>query len=307
MASTIGAAIYYAQEKGWPVIPVWPADFDDEGAVTCRCGNQECRSIGKHPINKYGGKPIAPRGVLDATTDRRIISYWWSLVPDANIGVRGDKFFALDVDDMDALFDLTSANGRLPDTIESISGSGGTHILFSQPEGLVFGNEEGNLPRGINVRGNRGYIIVPPSNHKSGQRYEWEVSSHPRDVELAEAPDWLVKMIQAGRHEEVDLGEIVVADSAPDVDKLAIHPSMKELIKTAPVDGEDRSSSDQRAIVALLSVGCTPEQIKDQITTAIRKTGGKGHILGGGCDIAPGTPADNIRIWETVVANFELN
>jgi len=70
--------------------------------------------------------------------------------------------------------------------------------------------------------------------------------------------------------------------------------------------------NDKVAILGNLDVATTlligtPEQIKDQIITAIRKTGGKGHILGGGCDIAPGTPADNIRIWETVVANFALN
>ena len=259
MGSTLGAAIFYAEEKGWPVVPVWPADTI-AGEPVCRCGNKACRSIGKHPVNKIKGKPVAPRGVLEATTNRRVLSHWWSLIPDANIGVRGDKFFALDVDDPDALFELTSQYGELPDTVESHSGSGGKHILFKQPAGLILGNEEGNLPHGINVRGNRGYIIVAPSKNANGE-YVWELSSHPRDVELAEAPGWLIEII--GKPSEAEkIGEIECADSIPDIEKLDIHSSMKSLITTAPVDGEDRSSTDQKVIVALLSTGCEPAEVK---------------------------------------------
>jgi hypothetical protein len=260
MASTLGAALFYAQEKGWPVVPVWPADFVS-GEPVCRCGNPGCRSIGKHPVNKVQGRPVAPRGVLDATTNEQVLTHWWSLIPDANIGVRGDAFFALDVDEEDGLFQLVSQYGQLPDTVESLSGSGGRHILFKQPEGKILGNEEGDLPHGINVRGNRGYIIVAPSIHKSGQRYEWELSSHPREVELADAPEWLIELI-GDPTEAAPIEEVVCAENAPDLDKLDIHTSMKSLIQTPPVEGEDRSSTDQKVIVALYSAGCEPGEIK---------------------------------------------
>lgn len=274
MASTLGAALFYAKEKGWPVVPVWPVDFDETGTPACRCGNPDCRSVGKHPINKFGGKPVAPRGVLDASTNGRVISHWWSLVPDANIGVRGDAFFALDVDDENGYLELVSRYGHLPETVESLSGSGGRHILFNQPAGRILGNEEGDLPHGINVRGNRGYIIVAPSMHKSGRRYDWEVSSHPRDIEVADAPDWLIKLIgkPTGKQE---IAEIERASSAPDIDKLDIHSSMKATIKAAPIDGEDRSSTDQKVIVALLSAGCTPAEIKAIFSTYPIGTEGK--------------------------------
>ena len=44
-----------------------------------------------------------------------------------------------------------------------------------------------------------------------------------------------------------------------------------------------------------------------QMISKIKKTDGKGHILGGGCDIAPITPAENIGIWKEVVNSLELN
>ncbi len=53
-------------------------------------------------------------------------------------------------------------------------------------------------------------------------------------------------------------------------------------------------------VATTLAVG-TREQVRKEITSAIKKTDGKGHILGGGCDIAPITPAENIGIWKEVV------
>lgn len=260
MASTLGAALFYARDMGWPVVPVWPVDFP-EGQPKCRCGVQNCRSVGKHPITKFNGKPLAPKGVLNATTSTKVISHWWSMVPDANIGVRGKKFFALDVDDNYGLLELIGQHETLPDTVESLSGSGGRHILFKQPKGGILGNEEGELPHGINVRGNGGYIIVAPSMHMSGQRYEWELSSHPRDVKVAEAPDWLIEVIgkpsENGHYDEIEC-----AKNAPEIDALQIHPTTKGYILNGPDDGDDRSSIDQKVIVALLSAGCEPPQIK---------------------------------------------
>jgi MtaA/CmuA family methyltransferase len=47
----------------------------------------------------------------------------------------------------------------------------------------------------------------------------------------------------------------------------------------------------------------TPKDVEDESRECIRKTGGKGFILGAGCDIAPGTPIENVEVWKTVVRN----
>jgi uroporphyrinogen decarboxylase len=45
----------------------------------------------------------------------------------------------------------------------------------------------------------------------------------------------------------------------------------------------------------------TQEQVKDEIRTCVKKTGGRGHILGGACDIAPESPMGNVSIWKHVI------
>ena len=43
--------------------------------------------------------------------------------------------------------------------------------------------------------GGNGYIVAPPSKHKSGGVYRWEEGLGPSEVELAEAPEWLLAMV----------------------------------------------------------------------------------------------------------------
>ncbi len=45
----------------------------------------------------------------------------------------------------------------------------------------------------------------------------------------------------------------------------------------------------------------TPKDTLEESKSCIRKTGGIGHILGAGCDIAPGTPIENIEVWKKAV------
>lgn len=42
----------------------------------------------------------------------------------------------------------------------------------------------------------------------------------------------------------------------------------------------------------------TPDDVRAQIRNRIDATGGVGHILAGGCDIAPGTPMENVEVWK---------
>src|SRR5262249_15529618 len=71
-------------------------------------------------------------------------------------------------------------------------GSGGEHILFRHVTGLR--NSASKVGPGIDVRGDGGYIIAPPSSHASGRRYTWSVDHHPLDTPIAGAPDWLKEL-----------------------------------------------------------------------------------------------------------------
>ena len=86
--------------------------------------------------------------------------------------------------------------GEVPQTVDSLTGSGGRHLLFAYPEKGNVPSKSDALGPGIDVRGEGGLIIVPPSLHASGRRYEWEDSSRPFEVELAEPPLWVLELVQ---------------------------------------------------------------------------------------------------------------
>lgn len=67
-----------------------------------------------------------------------------------------------------------------------------------------------------------------------------------------------------------------------------------------------RSVGDRQALLGNVkppqTLFCgTPKDIEEESRECIRKTGGKGFILGAGCDIAPGTPIKNMEVWKTIV------
>ena len=48
---------------------------------------------------------------------------------------------------------------------------------------------------GIDIRGDAGYAVLPPSKHNSGNLYQWEAGCSPTEIEVAEMPEWMTKAI----------------------------------------------------------------------------------------------------------------
>lgn len=180
------AALHYATQFGWRVFPLhWT---DDAGM--CSCGNLACGGPGKHPRT--------PKGCLDASVDAEAIRAWWSRWPDSNVGVAtGAGLLVVDVDPRsggdDSMVDLCRTLGALPDTIECLTGGGGRHVYLSTRTDVR--NSAGIIGAGVDVRGEGGYVVAPPSSHASGRAYAWEVTSRPDEVDLAPVPQaWLDAM-----------------------------------------------------------------------------------------------------------------
>jgi len=57
------------------------------------------------------------------------------------------------------------------------------------------------LAQGIDLRGDGGYIVAPPSVHPTGRRYAWARGRSPMEILLAPLPRWLTAMrgIRVGR------------------------------------------------------------------------------------------------------------
>jgi hypothetical protein len=154
------------------------------------------RGLPIFPCQPRGKNPACARGALDATTDVSRINRWWGAIGELNIGLatgKGGGFFVCDIDNDEGeatLRTLEEAHGALPPTVETITGRG-RHLYFSLGEHKVR-NSAGKLGSGIDVRGEGGYVLAPPSVHPSGHLYTQSVGSADQ---FAEAPSWLHTLI----------------------------------------------------------------------------------------------------------------
>ena len=156
------AALAYAS-AGWRVFPVH-TPMADGG---CSCGRADCSNPGKHPRTKGGFK--------DATSDEAQVAQWWSQWPNANIGgIPGSAgFVVVDVDGPQG--EATADLLELTPTREVRTGRG-RHLYYRHPGGTI-GNQ-GPGP-GIDLRADNGYVLLPPSLHHSGRRYQWTDETVP--------------------------------------------------------------------------------------------------------------------------------
>lgn len=130
------------------------------------------------PRSKVPAIPKAEggRGVLDATADVERIRSWWARAPARNIGLRVPSgLFVLDVDSRhdgdENLRALIAANGdRWARTLTANTGGGGWHFVYTAPGGPI---GQSRLPPGVEVKTHAGYVVVEPSVHPFGRRYEW--------------------------------------------------------------------------------------------------------------------------------------
>jgi hypothetical protein len=194
---------------GWPVLPLCPG--------TCPGHPQHFRC--EHP-----GKMARIREWQHkASTDPYTVARWWDRWPDSNIGVvtgRRSGVMALDIDPrhdgmttvgyvmLDAdpgtvrAEDLPDQAPRpLPMTAAVVTGTDGYHVYMRWAEGITNSNKGlrryARDPRqpGVDVRGEVGYLVAPPSIHASGQTYRWLRSATGSAPEIPPAPGWLVDLL----------------------------------------------------------------------------------------------------------------
>lgn len=182
--------------RGWPVFRLY-----EVAGAHCSCGKPNCRSPGKHPRIKGG--------LTKATTDRIQIEKWWDRFPASSIGIVTGKpsgLVALDIDKdkggFDSLAQLVDKIGAIPDTLTQKTGGGGRHYFFSTPT-VTIRNSAGRLGSGIDIRGDGGYVVVPPSVHISGQSYVWLRDSIT--TPLATFPESLIELLISQPTQPVEL------------------------------------------------------------------------------------------------------
>jgi hypothetical protein len=186
------AAIGYA-EAGWRVLRLYGLHSIRSGNLICDCRRgYKCDKSGKHPID-WDWTHLA-------TNDVAVVSRWWDEQPNANIGIlMGGGHITIDLDllkptdngltGLEEWQEIQDHCGLAPETLTARTGSGGLHHVFREPTGHRSGCSLLPALKGakkIDQRGKGGLIVVSPSLHKSGNRYEWV-----NEVERALAPEWL--------------------------------------------------------------------------------------------------------------------
>ncbi|MFO0840855.1 MAG: bifunctional DNA primase/polymerase [Gemmataceae bacterium] len=262
MLSVKGAAALALAARGYAVFPC----YSMRGGG-CSCGN-ECKSPGKHPKTSNGHKA--------ATTDQDKTQRRWQADPEANIGLATGSVSGVWVLDLDgpegieALAQLETQHGSLPVTVSARTGGGGRHISFRLPDDVEIKSRAKIGGLSIDTRGEGGYVIVPPSNHRSGNPYEWENS--PENTPLADAPQWLLdfvtsKSIKVRTDSSDDFFEQVTGDpdlrTAPGAPKYSRHSKACELIGSYIARGEHLAELGQYALA--WGKRCTPPLEQDEI------------------------------------------
>ena len=154
-------------------------------------------TIGLPVIPVRGKKPFLKDWPDLATTDPMQIEKWFGNDPGLNVSiVTGGDFFVIDIDGKKGianLAELQKEHGELPRTVRARTGGGGEHWFFLVPPDRTIGNRTEVQGLKIDVRGEKGQVVAPPSLHENGNLYEWINS--PSDCEIAEAPEWLLDFI----------------------------------------------------------------------------------------------------------------
>jgi hypothetical protein len=153
------------------------------------------------PVEKRGKRPLIERWPEKATCDAERLRVWmrkyagcnWGLACGVDSGV-----FVLDFDGAEGeavVREISERHGCDWTETLSVQTARGMHFYFEYPEGVSIRNSTSKLARGLDVRGEGGYVLVPPSVHPGGTIYQW--SETGQAATIMSAPAWLLEMLAA--------------------------------------------------------------------------------------------------------------
>lgn len=167
------AALGYAAQHGLAVFP-------------CKAGDK---------------RPATANGFKDATKVSEEIRLHFR--QHRNVAIRTGEDSAVFVLDVDmpggdaTLAALVAEHSELPRTVTASTPSGGKHYYFRFPEGGSIGISAGKIGQKLDIRGEGGYVVAPPSSTAAGA-YRWDNGCSPDVTGFADAPTWLIDLVRSG-------------------------------------------------------------------------------------------------------------
>ena len=180
-----------AASRGWSVILVKPQDKTSLGSWKER---QRVRATNEETEAAFRANPGAGLGFVTGAISGLVVL---DIDPDAD----GDQ----------SMNDLVEKFGSLPITPAVQTGGGGFHYYFKYPEAGLR-NSAGKLGDGLDIRGDGGYVVAPPSIHPNGTQYRWAKGHSPDDIPLAPLPTWVMECLSSPPTIQAHIAEDVVPE-----------------------------------------------------------------------------------------------
>ena len=217
----------------WYVDNLFPAIIP-VGAWTYNNSVGEIVDLWKHPlIKRWQADPLATRGQV--TYEWQRFQYYGN---DPNIGlVTGqicggyividiDRNHREGVDGYETLLSWQQETGiTIPETWTVITGTGGYHLYFKTDKWL---RGSVNEDLGVDIRADGNMVVLPPSLHRNGNRYEWEIS--PLDCKCAELTPDVMQFIKYVRPSDYEY-------SRPNSGNTTNNESVKMLLPSEIMEG----------------------------------------------------------------------
>lgn len=156
------------------------------------------------PLGRRGSarKRPALSGWRDAATcEPAALAALASAYPGCNWGAAtgpGSGVWALNLDGAEgrrSLEALIGDHGPLPLAPCQRTGGGGLQLFFGGPADRAVRNSASKVSSNVDVHGEGGFVVVPPSIHPSGDRYRWLGGRAPWEIEPPQAPPWLLDLV----------------------------------------------------------------------------------------------------------------
>ena len=129
------------------------------------------------PLSYKGKKPLIPwEEYQERIAQKGEVQEWWSKWPDANIGIVTGEVSGLVVVDVDGEKGLETAKRLGLPKGPTVKTGNGYHRYFRHPGNGDVRNFQARADlHGIDLRGDGGYVVAPPSIHPSDEPYKWVI------------------------------------------------------------------------------------------------------------------------------------
>lgn len=150
MSTKIGLDVIYTYvDRGWSVLPVRPEE--------------------KRPFMTNWLQYTHSRA------SKETITSWFTNLSGAGVGIVTGKVSNIIVLDVESTcpYPIEDILKKYPTQLVSRSGSGGYHLFYQYPTNVPKVANRVRIFDGADLRADGGFIVLPPTIHSSGRRYEW--------------------------------------------------------------------------------------------------------------------------------------